>query len=201
MRLKQKLACRLTSTCLGTRSNSSRASPARSCLKRAWRKDHSAHRFRMIVPATDACVGPGPPFPPSWSLGCELMLLREQGAFASVGYRVLTIGRLSMGMLMLRCPMTDRNFSTGIYAEKSRFKSMLDTERVVLCLQCGREHTWRPRDAWLVECVNGHVSIACDNPKLSPVVAASSPPAPGPEVLGICRIEEDAHSVVSPVRG
>jgi hypothetical protein len=131
------------------------------------------------------------------------MLLREQGAFASVGYRVVTIGRPSMGMLMLRCPMTDRNFSTGIYADKSRFKLMLDTERVVLCLQCGREHTWRPRDAWLVECGNGHVSIASDNPKLSPdaLVAASSPPASGPEVLEICRIEEDAHSVVAPVRG
>jgi hypothetical protein len=65
-----------------------------------------------------------------------------------------------MGMLMLRCPMTDRNFSTGIYADKSRFKLMLDTERVVLCPQCGREHTWRPRDAWLVGCVDGRVSIA-----------------------------------------
>jgi hypothetical protein len=109
------------------------------------------------------------------------MLLREQGAFASVGYRVVAIGRLSMGMLMLRCPMTDRNFSTGIYADKSRFKLMPDTERIVLCPQCGREHTWRPRDAWLVECINGHVSIACDNPKLPPdaLVVASSPPASG----------------------
>jgi hypothetical protein len=75
-----------------------------------------------------------------------------------------------MAMLMLRCPMTDRNFSTGIYVDKSRFKLMLDTERVALCPQCGREHTWRPRDAWLVESVNGRVSIACDNPRPPPSV-------------------------------
>ena len=137
------------------------------------------------------------------SLGRELISLREQGAFGSVGYRVVAIGRLSMGMLMLRCPMTDQNFSPGIYADKGRFKSMLDTERVVLCPQCGREHRWRPRDAWLVECVNGRVSIACDNPRPPPDarVVASSPPAFGPEVFGICRIEEVSHSVVSRVRG
>ena len=54
----------------------------------------------------------------------------EPAVFATVVLPVVAIGRLSMAMLMLRCPMTDRNFFTGIYVDNSRFKLMLDTERV-----------------------------------------------------------------------
>ena len=56
-----------------------------------------------------------------------------------------------MGVLMLRCPMTDRNFSTGVNADKSSFRLMMDAVRAARCPQCGHVHAWRPRDAWLME--------------------------------------------------
>jgi hypothetical protein len=76
------------------------------------------------------------------------------------------IGRASsMGVLMLRCPMTDRSFSTGIVSDKDRFSRMLDTSRVVRCPQCGEDHRWRPEDAWLVELRGGRLVIVSDSPR------------------------------------
>lgn len=59
-----------------------------------------------------------------------------------------------MGVLMLRCPMTDRNFSTGINADKNSFRLMMDSVRAARCPQCGQVHTWRPHDAWLMESIS-----------------------------------------------
>ncbi len=70
-----------------------------------------------------------------------------------------------MGVLMLRCSMTDRNFSTGINSDKRKFRLMPDTTRVVRCPQCGQEHSWRPQDAWLVDSNRGRPLIVSDNPK------------------------------------
>jgi hypothetical protein len=57
-----------------------------------------------------------------------------------------------MGQLMLRCPMTDRNFSTGIDTDRESLKSVPYTGIAVRCPYCGCEHTWGPRDAPLAEC-------------------------------------------------
>ena len=56
-----------------------------------------------------------------------------------------------MGQLMLRCPMTDRNFSTGIDSES--LKLMPNTSIPIRCPYCGQEHPWGPRDAWQAESI------------------------------------------------
>jgi hypothetical protein len=49
------------------------------------------------------------------------------GALPDAGGACLTDGRLTMGQLMLRCPMTDRNFSTGIDTESETLALVPDT--------------------------------------------------------------------------
>jgi hypothetical protein len=56
-----------------------------------------------------------------------------------------------MGSLMLRCPMTDRNFSTGIHTDIDSLKLVPDTRITARCPYCGQEHTWGRADAWLAE--------------------------------------------------
>jgi hypothetical protein len=58
-----------------------------------------------------------------------------------------------MGQLMLRCPMTDRNFCTGIDTESETLGLVPDTTITARCPYCGQEHSLRPRDAWLAESV------------------------------------------------
>jgi hypothetical protein len=54
---------------------------------------------------------------------------------------------------MLRCPMTDRNFSTGIDTDRKSLKRIPYARIAVHCPYCGREHTWGPRDASLTQSV------------------------------------------------
>jgi hypothetical protein len=56
-----------------------------------------------------------------------------------------------MGQLMLRCPMTDRNFSTGIDTDRESLKRIPYTGIAVRCPYCGCERTWGPREAPLAE--------------------------------------------------
>jgi hypothetical protein len=56
-----------------------------------------------------------------------------------------------MGQLMLRCPMTDRNFSTGIDTDRKSLKRIPYAGIAVRCPYCGFEHTLGPQDAPLVQ--------------------------------------------------
>ncbi len=58
-----------------------------------------------------------------------------------------------MGQLMLRCPMTDRNFSTGIDTDRATLKRVSYTRIAARCPYCGREHSWGPQDAPLEQSV------------------------------------------------
>jgi hypothetical protein len=60
------------------------------------------------------------------------------------------LGRLLMGMLMSRCLLTDRNFSTSINADSLRFPEIWIAAR---CPYCGRNHAGRPNDASLAESI------------------------------------------------
>ena len=58
-----------------------------------------------------------------------------------------------MARLMLRCPMTDRNFSTGINTDIESLRLIPDTRVTARCPYCGQEPRSRPRDAWLAESI------------------------------------------------
>jgi hypothetical protein len=74
-----------------------------------------------------------------------------------------------MGIMMLRCPMTDRNFSTGINADRDSFRLISDAMIVARCPYCARDHAWRPNDAWLAESIP---SSECPAPAFRAALAA-----------------------------
>jgi hypothetical protein len=56
-----------------------------------------------------------------------------------------------MGVLMLKCWTTGREFSTGIYADEETFKTLPDTIAKAACPHCRRQHSWWTREAWVSE--------------------------------------------------
>jgi hypothetical protein len=56
-----------------------------------------------------------------------------------------------MGRLMLRCPMTDRNFSTGIDTDSETLGLVPDATITAHCPYCGQVHSLTPREGWLAE--------------------------------------------------
>jgi hypothetical protein len=58
-----------------------------------------------------------------------------------------------MGRLMLRCPMTDRNFSTGIDTDTETLRLVPDATITARCPYCGQDHSLRPHDGWLAKSI------------------------------------------------
>lgn len=56
-----------------------------------------------------------------------------------------------MGVLMLTCPATGREFSTGIHVEEDSFRRLPDTITNAQCPHCGALHIWRTREARLAD--------------------------------------------------
>jgi hypothetical protein len=56
-----------------------------------------------------------------------------------------------MGVLMLRCSATGREFSTGIYADEESLRTPADTLHKAECPHCGKQHSWRTSEARLNE--------------------------------------------------
>jgi hypothetical protein len=55
-----------------------------------------------------------------------------------------------MSILLIRCPHTDRPISTGIEIDSAETLAKLpDVLSHVKCPECGLEHTWWTREAWL----------------------------------------------------
>jgi hypothetical protein len=54
-----------------------------------------------------------------------------------------------MGVLMLTCPETGREFSTGIYIEEADFQRLPDTVTKAACPSCRQQHSWWTRQARL----------------------------------------------------
>jgi hypothetical protein len=65
-----------------------------------------------------------------------------------------------MALLMHRCPMTDRNYSTGIDTNIDGLKCVQNVPSASTCPYCKRDHDWRPNDAWLAEALPRHERIA-----------------------------------------
>jgi hypothetical protein len=54
-----------------------------------------------------------------------------------------------MGVLMLTCPTTGREFSTGFHVEEDSFKKFPDTVTKAQCPHCGALHRWWTHEARL----------------------------------------------------
>lgn len=56
-----------------------------------------------------------------------------------------------MGVVVIRCPETGREFSTGILTDEHSFKVLPDVLADALCPLCGGVHSWRKPEARLVD--------------------------------------------------
>jgi len=54
-----------------------------------------------------------------------------------------------MGIIMIHCPATGRDVSTGI--EMSGVEELPSVKATMLCPVCGRVHDWTRADAWLAD--------------------------------------------------
>jgi hypothetical protein len=54
-----------------------------------------------------------------------------------------------MSMIMIRCPETGSEISTGIECEDEDFRSLPFVITQTTCPSCGHEHNWSKADAWL----------------------------------------------------
>jgi hypothetical protein len=57
----------------------------------------------------------------------------------------------NVGALMIRCPVTGREFSTGIETDRHTLELIPDTVTQSLCPHCGMPHSWSKLDARLHE--------------------------------------------------
>jgi hypothetical protein len=56
-----------------------------------------------------------------------------------------------MGTLMLKCPTTGQEFSTGIHLEEDSFRKLPDTVTKAHCPRCGLSHNWWTHEARLAD--------------------------------------------------
>jgi hypothetical protein len=58
-----------------------------------------------------------------------------------------------MGVLIIKCPNTGRDISTGIETDKDTFAAMPNDVVETRCPHCRTKHSWRPRDARLIDAI------------------------------------------------
>lgn len=58
-----------------------------------------------------------------------------------------------MGVLLITCPNTGREFSTGIHADADTFNSLPDVLVQSHCPHCGLQHNWWKREARLMDSI------------------------------------------------
>ena len=54
-----------------------------------------------------------------------------------------------MSNIMIRCPQTGEDVSTGIATNAATFDQLPDVAARLLCPACGKEHMWKRDAAWL----------------------------------------------------
>jgi hypothetical protein len=52
-------------------------------------------------------------------------------------------------VVMVRCPTTGRELSTGIEMDAAKFEQLPDIRSQIKCPVCNLDHSWSTRDAWL----------------------------------------------------
>jgi hypothetical protein len=73
-----------------------------------------------------------------------------------------------MGVLMLKCPQTSREFSTGIHIDEESYKRLPDTVTKAACPHCGQLHSWWTREARLSDRMQDQPSLVTSNPPNPP---------------------------------
>jgi hypothetical protein len=63
-----------------------------------------------------------------------------------------------MGIVMIRCPETQRAIPTGMQVDRATFHSTLVFFSRTICPLCGATHEWFAKDAWV--CDSG--TAVCD---------------------------------------
>jgi hypothetical protein len=58
-----------------------------------------------------------------------------------------------MGVLLVCCPATGREFSTGIQLDDVTFRMLTATLSTAYCPYCRADHRWTPREARLAEAI------------------------------------------------
>jgi hypothetical protein len=58
-----------------------------------------------------------------------------------------------MGIVMVKCPRTGRNISTGIVADRDSFNATPVFFARVFCSVCRSEHEWFAKDAFVCDAV------------------------------------------------
>jgi hypothetical protein len=58
-----------------------------------------------------------------------------------------------MSILLIKCPHTGRPISTGIELDPDTFAALPDILSYLTCPECGLQHAWWTRDAWLDEAI------------------------------------------------
>ena len=53
------------------------------------------------------------------------------------------------GVVMVRCPATGRELSTGVEMDAVTFERLADIRSRIKCPVCNLDHDWSTRDAWL----------------------------------------------------
>jgi hypothetical protein len=56
-----------------------------------------------------------------------------------------------MGILVIVCPTTGHEVSTGVEIDRSNYKRLSRTKTVVFCPRCRKNHTLAAIWAWLVD--------------------------------------------------
>jgi hypothetical protein len=56
-----------------------------------------------------------------------------------------------MSELLIRCPVWGLPSSTGLDLDNETLNRLPDVESRFLCSHCGKEHVWRPNEAWLAD--------------------------------------------------
>jgi len=58
-----------------------------------------------------------------------------------------------MPVILIECPISGREFSTGIITDRASFDVLREVPARDRCPYCGQEHEWRKSDARLAETV------------------------------------------------
>ena len=58
-----------------------------------------------------------------------------------------------MGVLLISCPTTGREFSTGIQLDEVTFRMLTNAASTACCPYCRQEHRWTPREAKFVDAI------------------------------------------------